>query len=46
MTIELDRLWSFVNSKGNEYYIWLAIDKKTREIVGCFVGDRYRDSAR
>ena len=46
LTIECDELWSFVNSKGNEYYIWLAIDRKTREIVGCFVGDRSRESAR
>ncbi len=40
LTIECDELWSFVNSKGNEYWVWLAIDRSTREIVGCFVGDR------
>ena len=38
--------WSFVDSKENEYYIWLAIDRDTREIVVCFVGDRTRKSAR
>ncbi len=32
LTIECDELWSFVNSKGNEYWVWLAIDRKTREI--------------
>ncbi len=35
-----------VNDKGNEYWVWLAIDRSTREIVGCFVGDRSRESAR
>ncbi|MDZ4872078.1 MAG: hypothetical protein CLLPBCKN_001466 [Chroococcidiopsis cubana SAG 39.79] len=38
--------WSFVNSKKNEVYIWLAIDRDSRKIVGCFVGDRTRKSAR
>ena len=27
-------------------YIWLAIDRETREIVGCYVGDRTRRAAR
>ncbi len=39
-------MWSFVNSKKNEFYIWLAIDRNSREIVGCFIGDRTRKSAR
>jgi len=34
-----------VNSKKNEVYIWLAIDRNSRKIVG-FVGDRTRKSAR
>jgi insertion element IS1 protein InsB len=46
LTIECDEMWSFVESKKNEFYIWLAIDRDTREIVGCFVGDRTRKSAR
>ena len=45
LVIECDEMWSFVNSKNNEYWVWLAIDKSTREIVGCFVGDRSRKSA-
>jgi IS1 family transposase len=36
----------FVDSKKNEIYIWLSIDRDTREIVGCFVGNRTRQSAR
>ena len=46
LIIECDEMWSFVLSKYNEVYIWLAIDRDTREIVGCFVGNRTRKSAR
>jgi transposase-like protein len=46
LTIECDEMWSFVDSKKNEIYIWLAIDRNERKIVGCFVGDRTRKSAR
>ena len=46
LTIECDELWSLVNDKEHEYWVWLAIDRSTREIVGCFVGDRSRESAR
>jgi len=46
LVIECDEMWSFVLNKKNEVYIWLAIDRDTREIVGCFVGNRTRKSAR
>lgn len=46
LTIECDEMWSFVSSKETEVYIWLAIDRDTRAIVGCFVGNRTRKSAR
>ncbi len=46
LIIECDEMWSFVNHKKNELYIWLAIERNTKEIVGCFVGDRTRKSAR
>ena len=46
LTIECDEICSFVSSKAKEVYIWLAIDRATRENVGCFVGDRSRKSAR
>jgi len=45
LTVECDEMWSFVNSKKNDIYIWLAIDRDSRKIVGCFVGDRTRKSA-
>lgn len=46
LTIAYDEMWSFVDSKKNEVYIWLAIERNSRKIVGCFVGDRTRKSAR
>jgi IS1 family transposase len=45
LIIECDEMWSFVSSKKHEFYIWLSIDRKTREIVGCYIGDRTRKSA-
>ena len=34
LTVQLDELWSFVDKKGNEQWVWLALDAETREIVG------------
>ena len=45
LIIECDEMWSFVDSKKNEVYIWLAIDRNSRKIIGCFVGYRTRKSA-
>ncbi len=41
LTIECDEAWSFVASKNNKKWIWLALDKKTREIVVVYIGDAY-----
>ncbi|MEJ6485290.1 IS1 family transposase [Nostoc punctiforme UO1] len=46
LTIECDEAWSFVSHKANKQWIWLALDKKTREIVGVYIGDRSEDGAR
>jgi insertion element IS1 protein InsB len=46
LIIECDEMWSFVESKKTPVYIWLAIDRHSRAIVGCFIGDRTRQSAR
>ena len=34
LTVQMDELWSFVDKKGNEQWVWLALDAETREIVG------------
>jgi IS1 family transposase len=43
--LELDELWSFVNYKINKVWIWIVIDRKTRRILACYLGDRTRKSA-
>lgn len=45
MTIQADELWSFLNDKGNQQWVWLALDEETREIVGVYVGSRDRSGA-
>ena len=42
MTIQCDELWSFVDHKGNKQWVWLALDSKTREIVGVYIGGQLR----
>ncbi len=39
-------MWSFVTKKANKQWIWLALDAKTREIVGVYIGDRSRHGAK
>ena len=40
LQVQMDELWSFVDGKDNEQWVWLALDTSTREIVGCSIGDR------
>ena len=40
LSVQMDELWSFVDSKGNQQWVWLALDAQTREIVGVHIGDR------
>ena len=46
LTVEMDEFWSFVDDKGNKQWVWLAIDRQTREIVGCHIDDRSETAAR
>lgn len=46
LKVQMDELWSFVDSKGNKQWVWLALDCHTREIVGCHIGDRSSKSAK
>ena len=45
LTVQLDELWSFVHDKGNEQWVWFALDTETREIIGCYIGARSGASA-
>jgi insertion element IS1 protein InsB len=38
LMVQMDELGSFVDDKGNEQWVWLALDVETREIVGCYIG--------
>jgi insertion element IS1 protein InsB len=38
--LELDEIWSFVFKKVNKVWIWIALCRKTRQIVARAVGDR------
>jgi insertion element IS1 protein InsB len=38
-------MWSFVGSKDNRQWIWLAIDERSAAIVGVYVGARNRGGA-
>ena len=44
-TVQMDELWSFVDNKGDKQWVWLAMDVKTRAVVGCHIGDRSKVSA-
>ncbi len=36
----MDELWSFVRRKTNQQWIWLAICRQTRQVVGYAIGAR------
>jgi insertion element IS1 protein InsB len=46
LKVQMDELWSFVDDKGNKQWVWIALDATTREVIGCHIGDRSRESAR
>ena len=37
---ELDEMWSFVQNKSNQRWLWLAIDHETRTILAYAFGQR------
>jgi insertion element IS1 protein InsB len=39
-TLELDERWSFVFKKAHDSWIWIALCRKTRQVVGYAIGDR------
>jgi IS1 family transposase/transposase-like protein len=42
---ELDEMWSFVGKKKNKQWIWIALDRKTRQVIAFHIGDRSQKSA-
>lgn len=44
--IEVDEMWSFVGTKQEPWWVWTALDSRTRQVVGMAAGDRDEFSAR
>ncbi len=44
--LELDELWSFVRSKHNKRWVWLAVCRRTRQVVAYAIGDRSETTCR
>jgi len=44
--VEADEMWSFVGNKTCQQWIWLAIERRSRLVVGFYIGDRSEQSAR
>ena len=42
--MELDELWSFVLKKTCQSWIWIALCRKTRQVIARSVGDRSKDT--
>ena len=45
LEVEADEMWSFVRQKANKQWVWIAMDKQTRQIIAFPVGDRSHASA-
>ncbi len=43
--LEADELWSFVGKRENKRWIWLILERRTRQIIAVHIGDRSQDSA-
>ena len=43
--LELDELWSFVGKKSQECWLWLALCRRTRQVIAYTVGDRSQEGA-
>ena len=44
--LELDEMWSFVQKKMNKRWIWIALCRRTRQVIAYHIGDRSDDSCR
>jgi insertion element IS1 protein InsB len=46
LEVEAGELWGFVTKKANKQWVWIAMDKQTRQILAFHVGDRSHESAK
>ena len=45
VVIECDELWSFVGSKRDVWWVWVALDADSRQVVALVIGDRSEATA-
>ena len=45
-SLEMDELWSFVGKRANKVWVWTAMCRETRQIVGVATGDRSAETCR
>jgi len=43
--LEADELWSFVGNRENKRWVWLILERHTRQIIALHIGDRSQNSA-
>ena len=46
MRVEVDELWSFVGGKREVWWVWVALDSRTRQVVAMVAGERDEYTAR
>jgi IS1 family transposase len=46
LEVVADERWSFVKQKANKPWVWIAMDKQTRQIIPFHIGDRSLDSVK
>jgi len=44
--LELDELWSFVRTRKNKQWVWVALCRRTRQVVAFVIGNRGEESCR
>lgn len=43
--LEADELWSFVARRANKRWVWLVLERRTRQVIALHIGDRSQASA-
>ncbi len=43
--LEADELWSFVEKRSSKRWIWLILERRTRQIIALHIGNRSQSSA-
>jgi insertion element IS1 protein InsB len=44
--IEADEMWSFLGNEWDVWWMWVALDADTRQVVGMAACDRFMHTAR